>query len=105
LDCKKGKDEVDGEGDDKGEDKVCCMYTSTAAAEGKTVNIGKHLGLPAACNAEQAFNEGGSRCATACSSSPKQEIQLCAKDTNECGPGKTCSPFRALYSRDLGYCK
>jgi hypothetical protein len=87
-----------------GDGNVCCLYTLSGLAEDKKVNVGKHQKLPATCNALQAFNAGGTKCATSCATDGT-EIQTCSK-SDECSGGKTCLPFAVPPGTlELGYCK
>ncbi len=84
--------------------KKCCAFTTPGLAAGEKVNAGPYQGtdVPKACNAEQHFKNGGSRCrATACA---ENELELCSK-TDACKDGKTCKPAETTGFRDLGYCE
>jgi hypothetical protein len=89
--------------------EVCCLIQDPArlAADpsGNKLNIGKfpasNKDVPPACNAQMAYNSGGSRCRATCLAG---EYKLCSLNDTTCGAGQTCTPDEALY-RDLGACK
>jgi hypothetical protein len=88
--------------------KVCCLTTGGVDNNGNdaggNVNIGKSTdkSIPTACNALQAFKQGGTRCATSCAAGT--EIQLCSNSDTNCGAGQTCTAFSGFF-RDLGVCR
>ena len=57
---------------------------------------------PPACGVKRVFNEGGSRCKTACAS---PEFQLCSLSDMNCGAGTVCTPFVDFQGTARGYCK
>lgn len=83
--------------------QVCCLITWADAGPMDKVNIGKSLDkdIPAACNALQAFKQGGTRCAASCAA---DQIQLCSNSDDNCTGNQKCTPFTAQF-RDLAYCK
>lgn len=85
--------------------QVCCLFTQPGLSAGEQVNIGKNLDktIPQACNAQQAFKYGGTRCAASCAA---DEIQLCSGTDQNCQSPRTCSAFEvAPGGRELSYCK
>lgn len=84
-----------------GTGKVCCLFTAPDA--GGVVNIGNSTdkSIPKECKAQQAYKQGGTRCADSCTA---DEIKLCSKTDDNCSGSAKCTPFQALF-RDLSYCK
>jgi len=94
-----------GDKNNCGASQVCCLFSQAGLPAGEKVNIGKNLDtqIPPACNAQQAFKYGGTKCAAACGA---EEIQLCGTQDQNCTGGKTCSPFEVdPGGRNLAYCK
>lgn len=81
----------------------CCMFTQADSGTDH-VNIGTNLdtNIPKACDAKQAFKQGGTYCAATCTAGT--EIQLCYQDS-ECSGGTKCQPFEAFSNRELGSCR
>lgn len=92
--------------------QTCCMIQDPARLALDPVknklNIGKSIAsdapkYPVACGFSRVFNEGGSRCKTACLAT---DIKLCSLTDMNCGAGTTCTPFIDFsHSVDRGYCK
>lgn len=85
------------------DNQVCCMFTWANAGPNDKVNLGplQDDEVPKACNALQAFKQGGTRCATSCAS---DEIQLCSLSDDSCTGNQKCTPFSGQF-RDLGACR
>ncbi len=81
---------------------VCCATSQPNADAGSKVNIGPSTSktIPAACNAKSFYKSGGTRCATACTTT---EIQVCSKNDNSCPTGTVCKAAGGG-GRSLGYC-
>jgi hypothetical protein len=80
---------------------ACCFFKRPSATS--NVNVGKNLDtdIPAACDAKQVFQHGGTYCAP--SGCAAGEIKLCSLNSQDCGAGSTCKPVEGS-ARDLGYC-
>lgn len=91
---------------------VCCMIQDQARlamdpAKNK-LNIGNTPATdknhPPACGVKRAYNEGGSRCKTACDPAAN-DIRLCSlSDDGACGAGTTCKPFVDFQGTHRGAC-
>ena len=81
---------------------ICCLTSQPNADAGSKVNIGPSTSktIPSACNAKSIYKSGGTRCATACTST---EIQTCTKNDNSCPSGTVCKAA-STGGRSLGYC-
>lgn len=89
--------------------QVCCIIQDpvrlAADPNGNKLNIGKfpasNKDVPPACNAQMAYNAGGSRCRATCLAG---EYKTCSLNDTSCAAGQTCTPVEAVF-RDLGACK
>lgn len=83
--------------------QICVLFTSTFAAADQKVNVGKDTKfVPASCNAQRSYQQGGTKCVAGPDEAPDQ-IKLCSPTDTVCGSGKTCKAFDAN-NRDLGGC-
>lgn len=86
-----------------GSSQICCMIPAWRKATTDIAPFPKtDPDVPPACNAQRAYNAGGSRCTTGTACAAGQD-RLCSA-ADPCPAGFDCVPIEAAF-RDVGYCK